>query len=300
MKRLIPIITLLLIITSCREKMRIDMQQGAQMVGISASITDQMQRQEVILSRTTPFYTDNLPEMISDATVFVLEGTVSLQSDTAWTDTIWFEESDNPGYYFSTVDFAGSPEHVYHLSVDFADQDGLQHFYSDTKMNPNVDQIDSIRIKPWKYNSLEVDDYLGIYPYFQLLDEPKIYYMTRIEINGNDIGGDTLTKCDLFEPLGFAGMYVNSPLMISMIGETPIYGLNQKDSLQVVHQGDTVTMNMWSIPRDYAHYIAEIASSTGSNPMMGTPSNVRTNIRPEGKAVGMFHASSKRSCSIIY
>ena len=276
-------------LTACTEKMIIETQEGARLVGVSGSITDEYKKQEVIISRTETFYGGS-PEMISDAIVFVVDGA----------DTIWFEESENSGHYFSVNEFAGQTEHTYHLSIDFVDENGNQHFYADSKMNENVERIDSMRVKKWAYNALESKDKLGVYPYFQTTYDPKTYYMARVEINGKMVGGDTLTKCELFELYGLAGIYFNSAAMVSIVGEFPIYGLNQKDSLQVVHRGDTVTLDLWSIPGDYAHYIFEIASSTGSNPMMGTPTNVSTNIYPEGKAVGCFHASSLRQCSVIY
>lgn len=289
MKKTLIILLVIIGLTACTEKMRIDTQEGARLVGVSASITDEYKRHEVILSYTEDFY-GGAPEMISNAIVYVIDGT----------DTIWFEESENPGYYLSVNEFAGQEEHQYHLSIDFSDEDGDHHFYSDSKMNINITQIDSMKIKPWVFNSLEMKEYLGIYPYFQTTDDPKTYYMARIRRNNELIGGDTLTKCELFETYGYAGIYFNGPLMVAIGGEFPIYGLHQTDSLEVLHHGDTVTLDLWSIPGEYAHYIYEIASSTGTNPMMGTPSNVRTNICPEGTAVGMFHASSLRQYSVIY
>ena len=289
MKKTLIILLVIIGLTACTEKMRIDTQEGARLVGVSASITDEYKRHEVILSYTEDFY-GGAPEMISNAIVYVVDGT----------DTIWFEESENPGYYLSVNEFAGQEEHQYHLSIDFSDEDGDHHFYSDSKMNINITQIDSMKIKPWVFNSLEMKEYLGIYPYFQTTDDPKTYYMARIRRNDELIGGDTLTKCELFETYGYAGIYFNGPLMVAIGGEFPIYGLHQTDSLEVLHHGDTVTLDLWSIPGEYAHYIYEIASSTGTNPMMGTPSNVRTNICPEGTAVGMFHASSLRQYSVIY
>ncbi|MBR4136922.1 MAG: DUF4249 family protein [Bacteroidales bacterium] len=289
MKRTLIILLAIIGLAACTEKMKIDTQVGAQLVGVSASITDEFKHHEVILSYTDDFY-GGAPEMISNATVFVLDGA----------DTIWFEESENNGYYLSVNEFAGQTGHSYHLSIDFSDKNGDHHFYSDTKMNVNVDKIDSIKVKPWVFNALEMKNYLGIYPYFQTTNDPKTYYMARIRINDELVGGDTLTKCELFEMYQYAGIYFNGPGMVAIGGEFPIYGLRQTDSLEVVHHGDTVTLDLWSIPRDYAHYIFEIASSTGTNPMMGTPSNVRTNIYPEGEAVGCFHASSLRQCSVIY
>lgn len=270
--------------------MTIETAEGTRLIGISGSITNEYKRHEIIISRTEPFY-GGTPEMISDATVFVIDDD---------TDTIWFDESEIHGHYLSRDVFSGEENHTYHLSVYFSDSEGNHHLFAESKMNENVGQIDSIVVKPWKFNALESKHYLGVYPYFLTTDDPKTYYMARVAINSNDIGGDTLTKCELFETMGYAGIYFNGPLMVAIAGEFPIYGLNQRDSSQVVHRNDTVTLSLWSIPRDYAHYIFEIASSTGTNPMMGTPYNVRTNIQPEGEAVGCFHASSLRQCSVIY
>lgn len=289
MKRIIIILLALFTLTACTEKIRITPQDGPQLVGVSGSVTDEYKKQEVIVSRTMPFYGGE-PEMISNAEVFIVDGA----------DTIWYEETERSGYYLSVNEFAGQVGHTYHLSVDFTDADGSHHLFSESTMNENVECVDSIRIKPWVFNSLEDENYLGVYPYFQTTDDPNTYYMTRVRINNRDVGGDTLTRCQIFETYGYAGIYFNGPFMVMIAGEFPVDGLDQRDSLEVVHHGDTVTMDLWSIPRDYAHYILEIAESTGTNPMMGTPSNVRTNIYPEGEAVGLFHASSLRQCSVIY
>lgn len=274
---------------SCTEPMRIDPQEGQRYVGISGSITNEYKKQEVILSRTEPFY-GGMPEMISNAVVFVTDGP----------DTIWYDETDEPGYYLTRNEYAGIEGHTYHLSVDFTDDEGEHHFYSESKMGENVERVDSIVVKPWVFNAIELDDKLGVYPYFQTTDNPKTYYMTRVKINNVDVGGDTLTRCSLFKAEGYAGIYFNGPYMVAIGGEFPVYSLNQLDSLEVVHPGDTITLDLWSIPRYYAHYIADISSNNGTNPLMGTPYNVRTNIYPEGTAVGYFHASSLRQCSIIY
>ena len=289
MKKALIILLAVIGLVACTEKMKIDAVDGERLVGVSGSITDEYKHQEVILSYTEDFY-GGAPEMIPDAIVYVLDGA----------DTVWFEETENPGHYQSVNKFAGQTEHTYHLSIDFTNEDGNHHLFSDSKMNINVDCVDSISVKPYVFNALEVPDYLGVYPYFQTTNDPNTYYMARVRINDKLVGGDTLTRCELFEMYGYAGMYFNGPLMVMIAGEFPIYGMNQRDSLEVVHRGDSVTMDLWSIPRDYAHYIYEIATSTGTNPMMGTPYNVRTNIYPEGKAVGCFHASSLRQCSVIY
>lgn len=289
MKKTIILLIAIFTLTACTEHITITPQDGEQLTGVSGSITDEFKKQEVILSRIMPFYGDE-PEMISDAIVFVVDDV----------DTIWYEESDKPGIYLSVNEFAGQVGHTYHLSIDFSDEKGNHHLFSESTMNANVECIDSIRIKPWMFNSLGIKDYLGVYPYFQTTDDPNTCYMVRVRINNEDVGGDTLTRCEIFEAMELAGIYFNGPFMVMIAGEFPVYGLNQHDSLQTVHIGDTVTMDLWSIPEFYGYYINDIISSNGSNPMMGTPSNVRTNINPESEAKGCFHASSLRQCSVIY
>lgn len=290
MKRVFVILLTIIGLASCSEKMIIDTQDGVQLVGISGSITDEYKKHEIIISRTADFYAEEQPEMISNATVYVVDGA----------DTIWYEETDNPGYYLTKNPLSGEPGHTYNLSIYFSDEDGNEHFYAQSTMRNNVEKIDSIVVKTLVFNALEFKNMLGVYPYFLTTDDPQMCYMTRVSINGKDVGGDTLTKCMLFESLGYAGIYFNGPFMVAIAGEFPVYGLNQRDSLQVVHHGDTVTLDLWSIPQDYSIYISEISSSNGTNPMLGIPSNVSTNIYPEGKAVGCFHASSLRQCSVIY
>lgn len=299
-KPIIIILFALLGLSSCTEKMIIDTQDGERLIGVSGSVTDEFKKHEVILSYTEDFY-GGAPQMISNANVSILDGVIDSTSfDTIWLNTIAFNESNQAGHYLSADEFAGQTNHIYRLMIDINENNVWRHLYSVSKMNRNVERIDSIAVKPWKFNNLEINDRLGVYPYFQTLDDPKIYYMTRIRINNRDVGGDTLTKCDMFETLGYAGHYFNGSFMVAIAGEYPIYALNQKKPMEYVNDGDTVTMDLWSIPRFYAHYIYEIMSNSGTNPMMGTPHNVSTNIYPAGQAVGCFHASSLRQCSVIY
>jgi hypothetical protein len=40
--------------------------------------------------------------------------------------------------------------------------------------------------------------------------------------------------------------------------------------------------------------------STGSNPMLGAPANVSTNIQPEGEGVGWFFTASVVSSETVF
>ncbi|MGN0032355.1 MAG: DUF4249 family protein [Candidatus Limimorpha sp.] len=291
MKRNICIVALLsLLLMSCTEKMIIETQEGEQLIGISGSITDEYKYQEIIISRTAEFYSEGEPEMVSGAKVLVHDNI----------DTIWFAESEKRGHYLSTHKVAGKPEHTYNLFVELSDEDGNKKYHAQSTMRRNVDQIDSISIKQYSMGELVFNDFLGIYPFFQTIKDKDVYYMAKIGINDRIVGGDTLTECEIFSMEGMAGIYFNGPFMTMLAGDMAVYALNQNDSLEVIHKGDTVSLYLWVIPTEYAFYISDALSSNGSNPMLGTPSNVPSNIYPTDNSVGFFHASSVRKCSTIY
>ena len=95
---------------------------------------------------------------------------------------------------------------------------------------------------------------------------------------------------------GYAGFYVNGPEMLEKNMEIPV-GSFAKDK---VYDGDHFKVDFYSIPSDYMVYIYSLMASLGSNPMMGPPSNVITNIQPQGKGVGWFYAASVVSAETVW
>lgn len=87
---------------------------------------------------------------------------------------------------------------------------------------------------------------------------------------------------------GYAGYYINGPEMLAENKEIPMYYF-LKSKLKV---GDRIRAGLQSIPPDYIYYIYSISMSSGSNPMLGAPANVTTNIQPSDKAVGWFMTAS--------
>jgi hypothetical protein len=95
---------------------------------------------------------------------------------------------------------------------------------------------------------------------------------------------------------GYAGYYVNGPEMQMANKEIPIYYF-RKSQLRV---GDAVRVDLFSIGADYIYFYYSLMMSTGSNPMLGAPANVSTNIQPEGLAVGWFMTASVVSAETIF
>ena len=122
-------LTLLILVTSfmmtsCIEDFRIDTEDGKHLIGINGYITNEYKKHQIVISKTTDFYSEEDAEMISGAEVLIHDGV----------DTIYFEETDRKGYYETIDSVAGVVGKTYYLSVNIIDEDGLHNFYSQSIM----------------------------------------------------------------------------------------------------------------------------------------------------------------------
>ena len=296
MKRLnkIWVFFLLMPFVACTEDIVIDVEEGEPLIGVEASFTDELKCHEAILSYTADFYNHDDIKMVSGATVYVTDGI----------DTIYYYEAeDAPGHYFTEL-VAGVKNKMYRFCAEVPDpqeDDGVLRLFAESYMSNNVESVDSLVIKPYNAGNDSVpsvffgDTIEWIYPYFMSLPDPTIIYMPMISIN-DTLKTDSLNMRMIIPQGGFAGYYVNGPEMLESNKEIPI-GYFRKSQL---HRGDRIRADLYSIPMDYMMYFYTIIMSTGSNPMMGAPANVSTNIQPEGAGVGWFLTASVVSVETVF
>lgn len=292
MKRPNSIFLLLLLVTlfSCREDILIDLEEGSPMIGVEGSFTDEYKRHEVILSYTANFYDSDEIKMVTGANVAVTDGV----------DTIpFYEQLDQPGHYL-TDSVAGVKMTLYRLLVDVPDQeevDGYMHLCAESYMNDNVEVIDSIVLKRNNiFPGMAMwDTIYFLYPYFQSLPDPSIIYMIHVTEDGIP-QNDTLLKANSIPMAGYAGYYVNGPEMLEDNMEIPVCMITESE----LSDGMVIRLDLLSIPSDYMKFVFNVKTSMGSNPLMGPPTNVMTNIQPSGSAVGWFYAASVVSAEMVY
>ena len=281
-------------LASCTEEMRIDLEEGNPLIGIEASFTDELKCHEAILSYTSDFYQSDNFRMVSGAVVYVTDGV-----DTAY----YIEDTALCGHYF-TQPIAGMRNHTYRLCVDVPDEtesDGFLHLYAESQIQNNVEQIDSIVVKPYNgiNDTLPVvffgDTLEWIYPYFQSLPDPTIVYMPMVFKNDTLIT-DTLSHRMVIPIGGYAGYYINGPEMQMANKEIPVYMFHKAE----LCKGDRIRVSLCSISPDYLGFVFSLMMSSGSNPMLGAPANVVSNIQPTGEAVGWFFTASAVSAETIY
>ena len=282
--KLLVFIVLGLLLASCTEDIVIDLEKGDPMIGVEASFSNELKSHEAILSYTADFYNKDDIRYISGATVYVTDGV----------DTVYYyEDAELKGHYFTEL-AAGKKNTLYRLCVEVPEPDGdVVHLFAESLLPDNVEAIDSIVVKP--YNGVEDtmpttffnDTIEWVYPYFQSLPDPNIIYAPSIYKN-DTLLTDTLSQRSMIPVGGYAGYYINGPEMQAANKEIPVYAFMKRD----LREGDRIRLDLCSIPVEYVYYYYSLLMSMGSNPMLGAPANVSTNIQPSQIGVGWFMTSS--------
>lgn len=287
---------MLFVVVSCTEDMVIQKEEGDVMIGVEATFTDELKHHEAILSYTSDFYGNDEVRMVSGATVYVSDGI----------DTIRYaEDLENKGHYYSEL-VAGKRNRLYRFYADIPDSgedDGILHLYAEGYLRNNVERVDSIVVKPFNrpddtiptvfYNDTVIIEW--VYPYFQSLPDPTIIYMPMVAKN-DTMQTDTLTDRMIIPVAGYAGYYINGPEMQLVNKEIPVHFFRKSD----LRDGDRIRVDLYSIPMDYLYFYYNIMISIGSNPMLGAPANVATNLNPADRAVGWFLTASVVSAETVF
>lgn len=279
-------------LASCTEDIVIDVEEGEPLVGVEAYFTDELKQHEAILSYTTQFYHQDEIQMISGATVFVTDGL----------DTVYYhEDAEQPGHYF-TDSVAGHRNTVYRLCIALPEPDGtVQRLWAESLIPDNVDHVDSLVVKHFNGENDTIpttffkDTIEWVYPYFQSLPDPSIIYMPVVSKN-DTLVADSLKMTMMIPQGGFAGYYVNGPEMLASNKEIPIAYFRRSQ----LNDGDRIQADLHSITAEYFYFFYTILMSTGSNPMLGAPANVNSNIQPEGEGVGWFYTASVVSAETVF
>ena len=280
------------VLAACTEDIIIDVEEGEPMIGVEASFTDEWKQHEAILSYSASFYNKDEIKMVSGATVYVTDGT----------DTVYYhEDMEQVGHYFT--DFAaGKKNTVYRLCIEIPESDGTKHcLFSESLMPDNVESIDSLVIKYYNGendsmpSTFFMDTVEWVYPYFQSLPDPSIIYMPMLSVN-DSLVSNAFTQRMVIPVAGYAGYYINGPEMQVANKEIPIGYFLRSD----LNDGDSIRADLYSITSDYLYYVYSLMASMGSNPMLGAPANVSTNIQPEGEGVGWFFTASTVSSRTVF
>ena len=276
-KKFLIIPAFILLISSCTERIDIELDETYTRLVVFGSITTDTTRHFVDLSTTSSYYYNEAPPKVSGASVEISDdlGNVETLTEVA------------PGKYATSSGFAAVVGRIYTLRIELQEAiNGHKTYTASSEVNQifPIDSIGLVHQPDWGEKG-----FYEVTCYYQ--DPPsRDIYMFNIFKNG-ELLTDTINDRFISDDAFFNGNYTNG------IG---VGYLDQSDEREVLRPGDTVTFQGCNIPEEYFNFVLELQSETGfQTPLFsGPPANVKSNIN--NGAAGFFAAYSVSYSSKVF
>ncbi|MBC8488589.1 MAG: DUF4249 domain-containing protein [Bacteroidetes bacterium] len=275
-KNLLILLLSTMLMAGCTERIDIDLGTTYTRLAVEGHITTDTTTHWVRLSKSTDYYSNTPPPPVSNAVVTVNDGF----------ETFTLNENDTlPGYYETLPDYYGIPGRTYSLEIELQEEiHGYKSYSASCELKP-VAPIDSIKVEYIeKWEAWDVKIYAW--------EPPSVDFYTFNIIKNGVLITDTIDEIGISDDRFFNSNYTN--------GAT-VYYLMEENPDEVVNPGDTITLIMGGVTKEYYNFIVELMDETFEyrNPLFsGPPANVSTNI--SNGAVGFFTAYSNTYSSTVY
>lgn len=260
---------------SCTEKIDIQLDDSYIRLVVDGAITTDTMAHIVVLKTTSSYYYNQPMPMVSGAQVSITDGTRTFNL-----------KEDSEGVYRTDSSVYGIGGHTYTLNIKLASAIGGNTDYSAVSTLNPIKPLDSVSLlfhPEWSRKGIwEVKCYVQ--------EPPTVDFYRFLILKNRKLLTDTLNEWFVTDDKFFNGSYTN--------GATVAY-LQQGSANEGLNKGDTVTVEVNSIGKEYANFLWEAqAELRGSNPLFsGPPANVKGNIN--NGAIGFFAAySATRSFAI--
>lgn len=275
MKKILSILTIVLLLAGCTERIDIELDSTYERLVVEGHITTDTTNHWVRLTKSKDYFGDEPIPFISGAQVTLNDGNQTLTME---------ENRENPGYYETPADYYGVPGRTYSLSITLPEElGGTDTYEANCELRP-IGTIDSIRVQyneSWEIYEVQI---------FAWEPPSRDWYTFQVLKNGVLLT-DTIDEVFASDDRFYNGNYTNGILVGFLDPDNPE---------EVPEPGDTITLKMSGITEDYYNFLVQLQDQTFQfrNPLFsGPPANVITNI--EG-ATGFFSASSVVYSSTVY
>lgn len=260
---------------SCTERIEIELDDSYTMLVVDGAITTDTMAHTVMLSTSSSYYYNQPAPRVTGAQVSITDGTQTFNL-----------KEDSAGVYRTDPTVFGVGGQTYTLNIKLADPIGGNTDYTAASTLYPISPLDSVNLlfhPDWSdYGIWEVKCYVQ--------EPPTIDFYRFLILKNHVMLSDTLNEWFITDDKFINGSYTN--------GATVAY-LQQSSTQEGLIQGDTITVEVNSIGKDYFNFLSEAqAELRGSNPLFsGPPANVKGNIN--NGAIGFFSAySATRSFAI--
>jgi hypothetical protein len=276
---------LLIGLSACEERIDIRTDDSAPRLVIYGYLTTDTTQHAIRITRSTGYFSMSEPEGISRAAVSISGGGQVF---------ILSEAPAQPGLYLTEAGVYGRVGETYTLQVvlDF-DGDGQTEAYEAESYLPPAAIIDSVDVR----TSLLSDHFLETLIWGRLPEGEHNYFSFHLYRN-SVLVNDSLQGFSLA-----ADEYLGAKEIVGL----PVFYLNQERQSRHLSPGDTVTIQVEGVTKDYATFISNAQQEMrGSDPFFsGPPANIETNIHPlspspDIRISGFFTAYSKHRAMMVY
>ena len=268
----------LMALSSCTERVDFELDEAGEVqLVVFGEITSDTMAHAVTLSKSAPYFYNQPPEMVSNATLTLFDGveTISLSEDT-----------EHAGVYLTPDDYAGVVGRSYRLDISNVDVKGdgqVKTYQAETEMRPAAPVHDVAVVYNASWDGWEV----GVFS--QDRPEAEDYYLFKVYRNGV-LYSDSIHNYRAVDDRFFNGNEIT--------GAFVQYFDEEKD--EIVEEGDTITLEMAGITKAYYDFIVGVNLETGPKvPLFsGPPANIKGNI--SNGALGFFAVMEVERGSTIY
>jgi hypothetical protein len=279
-----PVIFSLLFLYSCKEEFSMSYDSTYTRLIVDGSMTTDTVRHYVRLTRSGDALNQNPAVPITGAVVSISDGDTSF---------LLHPVPKMDGLYATDSTVFGIPGKTYTLNISNVDvnNDDVMETYTAKSILKKENSIDTIRIsylssnphmKGWVINMTAKDNGGG-----------RNFYLMKAYKNDTLLTDSIQEYMNIADNSGFEGKYYYN---------FPVYFLSQQKKDEIIHKGDTITLEMDGITEEYYRFILDfIQEYYPKLPIFSGPSaNIATNIEPKEKAMGFFAVYSIQRKTIIY
>ena len=253
-------------------------------LAVEAIITDRADRpQQVILSKTIPYFENASPSGVSGAVVTVSDGE----------DEVRFTEKEK-GVYEAPEGYHGEQGGDYHLRIALPDGDVYE---AEATMPHHGFRLDAVDYAFAGNKTMGLDSLWTLAIWGEDMKTTDYYYVTA-GVNGAFY---PFEMAEVTDDIYFSGNVINGFPIATLMQYSQIKEL-YGDCAKYLETGDVVTLEALTLSRDYFDYLMAVLlnGTMAAIPLFSPqPANCPTNIKGgDGTAVGYFAACPVVSASV--
>jgi len=278
MKKALFFCVLVIIATSCVERIEVELDPTYVRLVVDGSITTDTSKCTVNLTQTADYFYNAPIPRVTNATVTLFDGDSSyILKET---------EPGKSGVYESESNIVGTVGKTYTLNISLAGEIGGSSNYSSLCELMSVPRLDSTSVV--FHDDWGDDGFFEVKIFAQEPGNEVNFYMFNLYRNGS-LMSDTISNVVVSDDKYINGSYIN--------GLGAFY-LNYSNSWERLYPGDTITLQMSGITKEYYNFVSEVQTAGFNIPFfMGPPANVVGNVNNGG--VGFFTSYSNSYATTI-